>query len=125
MRKNWFFYQHIKHVIGGGNIYKLKSKNACRYIISDKFTVIKIINLIIGKFRTPKLEYLHKAIKYFNIVHNTNIDILALDNSNIFYTPWLAGMADADSCFQISLLGSYGLKNSIGRGRIICSFTLT
>ena len=85
--KELILYQHIKHVIGGGNIYKMKYKNACRYIISDKFTVIKMIHLINGKFRTPKIEYLHKAIKYFNTVHNTNIDMLPLDNSSLFSTP--------------------------------------
>jgi len=117
-------YLCIKEIFGTGSFYEIKSTNACRYTISEKYTLIKLINLINGKFRTPKIEYLYKAIDYINIVHNTSINKLPLDNSNLLSSPWLAGMTDSDGNFHISLSGVYGLTGSTHKGRVICSFTL-
>lgn len=83
-----------------------------------------MINLINGKFRTPKIKYLHKAIDRINIIHNTNIEKLPLDNSNIESNAWLAGFTDADGHFQISLEGIYGLNKSLSRGRVKCIFSI-
>lgn len=47
-------------LIIGGNIYM--STNHCRLIIKKKLSVLKIIYLINGKFRTPKIEALHRMI---------------------------------------------------------------
>jgi hypothetical protein len=58
-------------------------KNICKYRISEKGKLIEIINLINGKFRTPKIKYLYKAIDHINMIHKTNIEKLPLDNSNI------------------------------------------
>jgi hypothetical protein len=42
-----------------------------------------MINLINGKFRTPKVKYLYKAIDHINLLYNTNIEKLPLDDSNL------------------------------------------
>jgi len=117
-------YECIQEILGTGSFYDIKSTNACRYTISEKHTLIKIINLINGKFRTPKIKYLYKAIDYINIVHNTNIKKLPLDKSNLLSNPWLTGMSDSDGNFHISLCGTYGLTGSACKKRVICSFTL-
>jgi len=119
-------YRCIQGIFSTGSLYDIKSTNACRYQISEKDTLIKIIKLINGKFRTPKIEYLYRAIDYINIVHNANIKKLPLDKSNLLSNPWLTGMTDSDGNFHISLCGTYALTGSAckGRGRIICSFTL-
>jgi len=65
--------------------------------------LIDIINLINGKFRTPKVKYLHRAIVHLNAAHNTNIEKLPLDISNMESSAWLAGFTHADGHFQISL----------------------
>ena len=117
-------YTCIKEIFNTGAFYDIKSTNACRYTISEKYTLINMINLVNGKFRTPKIEYLYKAIDYVNTIHNTNIEKLPLDKSNFLSNPWLSGMTDSDGNFHISLCGAYGLTNSISKGRIICSFTL-
>lgn len=123
-KKDKPLYEHIKNVLGGGTFYHLKNSNACRYKICDKNTLIKTINLINGKFRTPKIDYLYKAIDYLNYVHNADIQKLPLDRSNILDSPWLAGITDADGNFHISLIGIYKSIDSLDRGRIICSYTL-
>jgi hypothetical protein len=60
-----------------------QEKNACKYSISEKNKLIEVINLVNGKFRTPKIKYLYRAIDRINMIHNTNIEKLPLDNSNI------------------------------------------
>ena len=117
-------FKHIKNIFGTGSLYQEKSCNVCKYSISDKNTLIEVINLINGKFRTPKLHYLHKAIDRLNLIHNLNIKKLPLDNSSLQFNPWLAGMTDADGNFIISLEGIYGLNNSLARGRVKCTFSI-
>ena len=114
----------MKGIFGTGSLYQEKSSNVCKYRISDKNTLIEIISLINGKFRTPKLIYLHRAIYHLNLIHNLNIKILPLDNSSLLSNPWLAGITDADGNFIISLEGLYGLNNSITRGRVKCTFSI-
>jgi LAGLIDADG DNA endonuclease family protein len=44
----------------------VKKIGVCRYSITNVDGVIKIINLVNGKFRTPKIAALHKAIDNLN-----------------------------------------------------------
>ena len=117
-------YTHIRSTINAGVIYEHTWDNVCKYTIYDKNQVIKIFNLINGKFRTPKINYLHKAIDRLNLKHNTNMDKLPLDKSNIFSNAWLAGMTDSDGNFHISLEGVYGLTGSTVKGRVKCTFSI-
>ncbi len=78
---------HIKWVLGTGSIYHVKLTNVCKYRISDKNTLIEVIHLINGKFRTPKIKYLHKAIDRMCIIHNINIPKLPLDSSILDSNP--------------------------------------
>lgn len=50
----------ILQSILGGKLYL--SENYCRLIIKKKYEVLKIIYLINGKMRTPKIEALHRMI---------------------------------------------------------------
>lgn len=117
-------FTYLKSVLNTGGISKDKLSNAGNYRISDKDKLIEVINLINGKFRTPKIKALHKAIDRLNSIHNTNIEKLPLDTSNLNSNAWLAGFTDADGNFHISLMGIYELNNLITRGRVICSFSI-
>jgi len=44
----------------------LKKNNAVKLVIISKDNILTIISLINGKFRTPKIEKLHKLINYAN-----------------------------------------------------------
>lgn len=58
-------YIYLKEeVLKGGSIFKVKGKNVCRYTIVDKKNLIKIINLINGKFCTPKICNKYRKIIY-------------------------------------------------------------
>jgi hypothetical protein len=74
----------ILQSIIGGNLY-LK-KNYCRLIIKKKKEVIKIIHLINGNMRTPKIKALHRMItwcnsQYFGVNPGAEITPLGLDLS--------------------------------------------
>ncbi len=71
--------------------------------ILAKQEVIKIINLINGYMRTPKIEALHRAINWINENDNSTISLLGLDLSHIDSNSWLAGFTDADGNFSITV----------------------
>jgi len=83
-----------------------------------------MINLINGIFRTPKVKYLYRAIYHINMIHNTDIEKLPLDISKIESNAWLAGFADAQGHFQISLHGVYGSINYLSKAKVKCTFSI-
>jgi len=91
----------IQCILGSGNLYKIKGKNAYTYVISNLKGLIKIINLINGKMRTLKIEQLHKLIDLINNKNNNNITPLPLDNSSLDSNAWLSGIIEADGCFYV------------------------
>ena len=76
-------YDSIKKIFNAGCFYKIKLTKAYRYTITDKDSLIKIIHLVNGKFRTPKIMFLHRAIDNINTRYNTNIIKLPLNNENL------------------------------------------
>ena len=65
--------------------------------------VLKIINLINGYMRTPKIEALHRAILWYNEFDNHNSNCLDIDSSDINSNAWLSGFTDGDGNFSITL----------------------
>jgi hypothetical protein len=72
------------------------------YLIQDIATLQKVTVLINGKFRTPKIEALHRLIDWFNARPNQKVPILklGLDTSNIGNNAWLSGFLEADGSDQ-------------------------
>lgn len=99
--------------IGQGSIMIRKGKSI-ELRISAVTSLKRILALINGKFRTPKIHQLHLLIDWLNKKHSTNLDKLPLDNSPLHNNTWLAGFIDADGCFYI--------RNSLKQ--IICKFNL-
>ena len=121
---SYLFLNIWKKNFGTGSICKYRLSNVCYYTICDKNAIIERINLINGKFRTPKIWYLHKVIDRINLKHNINIEKLPLDNCNLGSNPWLAGFTDADGHFHIDLEGIYGFTNFLVKGRVKCTFSI-
>ena len=71
--------------------------------ILAKQEVLKIINLINGHMRTPKIEALHRAIHWINVKDNSSIPCLGLDMSPLDSNSWLSGFTDADGNFSITV----------------------
>lgn len=93
--------EKLMSIIKVGKLYN-KPQQGC--VIWLKKDVIKIINLINGYMRTPKIEALHRAIKWYNGFYNINIEPLDLDQSSINSNAWLAGFTDGDGNFSINLV---------------------
>ncbi|AKQ53297.1 laglidadg endonuclease (mitochondrion) [Sclerotinia sclerotiorum 1980 UF-70] len=88
--------------------------------ILAKDEVLKIINLINGYMRTPKIEALHRAIAWINERDSSSIPCLGLDLSAIDSNSWLAGFTDADGNFSITVTDVK--KNGIFRNKRVQTF---
>ena len=74
-------------------------------------SLVKRIN---DKFRTPKLEALHRLIYWLNKYNKFDkLDLLYLDNSKLDSNAWLAGFSDCDSNFLITYSNSNGIAKGI------------
>lgn len=91
----------LSETIGFGNIRIQEKYNACRLTISNTESLIKYVELVNGKFRTPKIYALHNLINWLNENRNTSIQTLPIDKSKFNDNAWLAGFSDADSNFDI------------------------
>ena len=88
----------------GGNVYLTAKGIAARLMIRDLKSVVKVVNNINGKLRTPKIQRFHKMIDFLNLYHGTNITKLPLDYSSLAGNAWFAGFIDSpfgDGCFSI------------------------
>jgi len=86
----------------GGNLY-IKN-NYCKLLIKSKPSVLRVIYLINGYMRTPKIEALHRMIQWYNFKYNYNINLLCLDKSPLNNNSWLSGYIDADGSFYLNWL---------------------
>jgi len=103
-----------------GNINVKLNRGYVLWQIQDLVGVYKIINIINGYMRTPKIEALHRTINWINDYIKRNqdsklsiqqnilsqINVLSckpLDTSNIYSNSWLSGFTDADANFSINL----------------------
>ena len=101
----------IQKVIGHGSVAKTKGKNAYRLTINNLEGWIRVVTLINGNMRTPKINALYGLIDYLNN-NGQNINKLALDSSPINSNAWFSGFIDADGSFSIRVtdVGKYPAK---------------
>lgn len=78
-----------------------KGKNVYVLSFNKKETIIKLIKIINGKFRTPKILKLHLLINFMNNKYGLNIPLLPIDESDISSNSWFSGFTEADGCFMI------------------------
>ncbi len=99
--KNEPLAKKILGIVGSGFIrYKPKNK-ACVLVISPVIGLKKIVYLINGQLRTPKIHQLNNLIDWLNINHNTKIDKLPLKKGSLANDNWLSGFVDADGSFSV------------------------
>lgn len=93
----------IKEVLEGGYIAIRPNNKSGRLFIKKKVILLKLINLINGHMRTPKIEALHRIIQWFNNERNVyQIKPLSLDTSLLEDNSWLAGFIEADGNFYLN-----------------------
>lgn len=106
-----------------GKVYKRENQGCVIWHIQNKQDVIKMINLINGYMRTPKIEALHRAINWYNKSYNLNIELLGLDLSPIDSNSWLAGFSEGDANFSINLTDRKK-KGLVTTKRVQCFFRI-
>lgn len=95
------FAQKLCEKFGHGNVYPIKGKKACNWIISNRAGIILFINLINGYIRTEsKLNQIKtNAGSLLPDSFQNNVD-----TSPLIQSFWLAGFTDADGSFYIQIL---------------------
>ena len=101
--------EKLSAVLKVGKVVSRASAGHVLLQILAKEEVLKIINLINGHMRTPKIEALHRAINWINEKDKSSIPCLGLDTSSLNSNSWLAGFTDADGNFSITV---YNRKSS-------------
>ena len=99
--KNEPLAKKILEIIEYGHIRYKPKENACVLIVSPVKGLKKIILLINGELRTPKVHQLHKLIDWINVNHSSNIIKKSVNKESKFNNSWLAGFVDADGSFGI------------------------
>jgi len=97
------FFELLVNVIGG----KIQNTTGDYKIwaVQNKESLIKIIVLINGQMRTPKIEALYRLIDWVNSygkLHEGPINKLPLDQTSLLSNSWLAGFIEADGHFYCS-----------------------
>ena len=116
--------ERILQHIGEGFIRHKPKQNACVVTVSSVKGLRKIVSMINGKMRTPKIYKLGLLIDWLNKNHsrgfNGAIKFNKQDCSNLLENHWFAGFIDGD--------GSFGIRNTLAtkdrKKRISCRFRL-
>ena len=88
-------------IVGSGFIRDKSEDNACVLTVSPVIGLIKIVSLINGHLRTPKIHQLHNLIDWLNQNHKTKIEKLPLKTGSLASDSWLSGFVDADGSFSV------------------------
>ena len=115
--KNEPLAKNLLYLIGSGFIRYKSKDNACVLVVSPVVGLKKIVSLINGELRTPKIHQFYKLIDWLNKNHNTNIKKLPLKEGNLIFDSWLSGFIDSNGSFSIQ---HTKLKNGIKKRKISC-----
>ena len=111
-----FLVKELISITGIGVLCEQKS--AIIWQIHSKEDFLKLIFIINGFMRTPKINLLYKAIGWFNENENNNIKPANKDLSPMDSNAWLAGFSHNNTSFNVTVAA--GKKKS----RIIVRHTL-
>lgn len=122
--KDYPLAKKILDHIGEGFIRHKPKQNACIFTVSSVKGLRKVMNMINGKMRTPKIYKVGLLIDWLNKNHKhgrcRGIHFYQQDNSDLAENHWLAGFIDGD--------GSFGIRNTLAtkdsKKRISCKFRL-
>ena len=99
--KNEPLCKKLLDIVGSGFIRYKHSENACVLVVSPVVGLKKIVGLINGELRTPKIHQLHSLIDWLNLNHNTLLEKLPLNKDSLDNNSWLSGFVDADGSFSV------------------------
>jgi len=116
----------IMDLIEFGYIYPLKGQNAYRLVINNIQGLLRVVALVNGNFRTPKIASLHALIMWLNLHSGSSILPLPSDGSPLIGNAWLAGFSEGDSNFfiQFSPRKLNSATGKLSKLRIVCRYSI-
>lgn len=99
--KNEALAKKLLGIIGSGFLRYKPKDNACVIVVSPVVGLKRIVNLINGELKTPKINQLHILIDWLNKNHSTGFNKLPLNKDNLGNSSWLSGFVDADGSFSV------------------------
>lgn len=90
-------------------------------------TLIVLVNLLNGLFRTPKIEQFNSLIGWLNANGYGQFETHDLDKTALTSNAWLAGFIDADGGFKIRVSPKKTdliTSKTLSKGRVACSLVL-
>ena len=99
--KNEPLAKKLLDIIQYGHIAYKPKDNACVLTVSPVKGLNRVVRLINGELRTPKINQLYLLIDWLNKNHNASIMKLPLKTGSLINDGWLAGFVDADGSFSI------------------------
>lgn len=99
--KNKFLAEKFLEIIGPGFIKYKPKKNACVLVVSSVVGLKKIVNLINGQLKTPKIQQIYDLIDWLNKNHSSEFNKLPLNKNNLGSNSWLSGFVDADGSLSV------------------------
>jgi hypothetical protein len=110
----------IQKNLGFGSLIRKKGINAYILYINDQKGILKLVNLLNGNMRTPKINSLYKLIDWLNNKKACiNLIKLPLNTDPLNNDAWLSGLIDSDGHFSVrnTMTGKYS--------KIECKFELS
>ena len=101
--KNEPLAKNLLKIIGSGFIRYKPKDNACVLVVSPVVGLKKIVNLINGELRTPKIYQLHSLIDWLNKNHHVGPSLkkLPLNKGSLDNNSWFSGFVDSDGSFSV------------------------
>lgn len=99
--KNEALAKKLLGIIGSGFLRYKPKDNACVIVVSPVVGLKRIVTLINGELKTPKINQLHILIDWLNKNHNTGFNKLPLNKDSLENSSWLSGFVDADGSFSV------------------------
>jgi len=115
--KNELLAKKLLDIIGSGFIRYKPKDNACVLVVSPVTGLKKIVYLINGELRTPKIHQLYKLIDWLNKNHSTSIEKLPLKEGDLANDSWLSGFIDSDGSFSVQ---HTKVENNAKKRKISC-----
>ena len=99
----------IQKELSAGSLCRKKGVDAYILTINSNEGILKIISLINGKMRTPKIHSLNALIDFLNKTKQADIEKHSVSLEPLDSNPWLSGFIEADASFQVrtTLSGKY------------------
>lgn len=114
---NLGLYAFIQSELGNKGHFQITGTNTLRYIIGDLKGIQILINLMHGKFRTPKNQTFNNLITIINDKCSLSIPESLLDTSDFFDNSWLTGFTESDGHFGIKYVESKSKSGIMKRAR--------